>query len=87
MTDADKTIEDIRQHDIAMEVMYQATARSINKSGTLDRKKAAAFLKAAAIERHQQGDHRAAQLLDEWAEKMAQSKGTDEQSGLSELLP
>ena len=38
MTDADKTIEDIRQHDIAMEVMYQATARSINKSGTLDRK-------------------------------------------------
>ena len=63
MNDATTTIEDIEQHDIAMEVMYKATANPITQTGSLDRQKAAAFLRAAAVERHQGSDYRAAQLL------------------------
>jgi hypothetical protein len=75
VTDAGPTIEDIEQHEIAMEVMYKATANSISETGSLDREKAGAFLRAAAVERHQRGDHRAAELLEEWAEKMGQLLG------------
>jgi hypothetical protein len=68
------TLDDLEQHSIAIEVMYEATASSLTESGSLDREKAAAFLRAAAVDRNSQGNHRAAQLLAEWADVMAQPK-------------
>lgn len=66
------TLEDLEQHGIAIEVMYEATASSLTGSGSLDREKAAAFLRAAAVDPNSQGNHRAAQLLAKWADVMAQ---------------
>jgi hypothetical protein len=74
MIKGNPTLEDLEQHGIAIEVMYEATASSLTASGSLDREKAAAFLRAAAVERNSQGHHRAAQLLAEWADVIGEAE-------------
>lgn len=64
-------LNDLQQHGIAIEVMYDVTARARNKAASLDQRKAAALLREAAIEQGCRGNLRAAQLLDEWPEEMA----------------
>lgn len=73
MTDAERieALEtEMEQRVVAENILLGMYLLAVESPGAVERSDAGGYLRIAANERERQGDHGAARLLDEWADKL-----------------